>query len=655
MDWKAYKQAAALPFEVLDCQVAVEKTVEGSRGDHRIDVWIQAQQYGVKTCCIIDCRHWDTPVTKAEVMALKQVMKDVKGDRALMLSNAGFDSGATKAARSTSITLTTLEAIQETAELELTRTTLISLENRITKLKQSLERLSESVQVASGIWQSLPKPGVDAGWVAKTTEALEAIKFGFAKARLQQPPYFVQKDETSGQPLLVATIEEFVTQAVVLIEVAESKLKKQHRQVTRARMDAPPVEVATTESTDVEGEQPTEGDAKPKRSLHAAFFRRKTSTPPVNFDKGDVAGRSRGDRSDRDGSRQSGRGGQQDRAPRGRSAQDRSFKGRKEQGNAFRPGPSEPGPARARSSSVPRFQNKREKSSFNPSPSYSPKPASGEKPKLNGESSPRSDIAPTRSYDSAPKARPSSSPAPRLKTGGSERRAPGRDSFNKPQRDNREPRFTPRESAGEPTMEGRWWDQPESREPSGSRPQQRSGRSSGSSAPRPRLSGGKPRRGGGKLGAPKLGGQKFAGQSYGAKSYGAKSYSAKPYGAKTFTPKPGGGANKKFIPKPALRGGSAGSTETYSTGERYRQAKRFGERPSGGKFSDRKFGDRKFSGERKFAGGRSSRPSFKGGGFQGGKFGGRKPGTGGGSPASKPVLRRQADSQPVSQPQGERE
>ncbi len=646
MDWKAYKQAAALPFEVLDCQVEVEKTVEGNRGDHRIDVWICAQQYGVKTRCIIDCRHWDTPVTKADVFALKQVMKDVKGDRALMLSNSGFDSGATKAARSTSITLTTLEAIQETAELELTRTTLISLENRITKLKQSLERLSESTQVAPGLWQSVPKPGVDADWVAKTTDALEAIKFGFAKARLQQPPYFVQKDETSGQPILVQTIEEFVTQAVVLIEAAESKLKQQHRQVTQARLDAPVVEtVAAVEATDAEGATAEAGDAKPKRSLHAAFFRRKISTPPVDFSKkGQASDGGRHERPGRDGrdgrSGRDGRGGRDQRGGRDggerkfarggkpeRGAKGSAFKGRKDSGSSFRPGPNEMGPLRARANGS-RFEAKRQDApSFNYSPTPSPRTASGEKPKLAGGQS---------------RDRSSSNASPRLRTGSDQRR--GRDSF-KPQqrdsRDNRESRFTPSESS-ESSMEGRWWDQPEPRHSPSPRPQQRYGRSDsrgGSRTPQPRSSHGKPRLGGKKFGAPKFGGNKFGGNKFGGQKFGGKKFGGQSSGG------------KRFIPKPALRDSDAGSTSSapsYSGGERYRKARRFDERPSGGKFSDRKFG-----GERKFTGGRSGRSSFKGGGFQGGKFGGgRKPAIGSGA---KPVLRKQSNAQPTSQPQGDGE
>jgi len=596
VDWKAYKQAAALPFEVLDCQVEVEKTVEGNRGDHRIDVWIQAEKYGVRTRWIIDCRHWDTPVTKADVVALRQVMKDVKGDRALMLSNSGFDSGATKAARSTSITLTTLEAIQETAELELTRTTLISLENRIIKLKQSLERLSESVQVAPGLWQSRPKPGVDADWVAKTTEQLEAIKFGFAKARLQQPPYFVQKDETSGQPLLVQTIEEFVSQAALLIETAESKLKQQHRQITQARLEAPAVEPAIAEAAGSEEAQSSE-EAKPKRSLHAAFFRRKVSTPPVNFaGKEDASGGSRRERPGREGSdRKPSRSGKPGRASAGRDSRKSTFKGRKDSDRSFRPGPNEMGPLRAKAGRS-RFEGQRDAPEFNYSPTPSPRPASGEKPKLAED-------------------RFSASAAPGSKSRMEQRQ--GRDS--KPQQDRHEPQFKPAEST-EPSMEGRWWDEPEPRRSSSPGPQQRSG--GGGRSPRPRPSHG---------GKPRLGGKKFAG---------------------------GSSSSKKFVPRPALRTGNSGDGDSrpdvvYAGGERHRQARRFGGRPSGGKFGDRKFGGQKFSGQKfgrpKFSGGRSSRMGLQSDGFRSGKFGNRKAVVGNRSAVAKPQLRRQSVAEPARQ------
>jgi hypothetical protein len=41
MQWKQYQEQTADLFRSLECSVEVEKTVEGARGVHKIDVWVQ--------------------------------------------------------------------------------------------------------------------------------------------------------------------------------------------------------------------------------------------------------------------------------------------------------------------------------------------------------------------------------------------------------------------------------------------------------------------------------------------------------------------------------------------------------------------------------------------------------------------------------------
>ena len=44
--WQKYKQATAAVFKELGCRAEVEKTITGTRGGHKIDVYVTFSQFG---------------------------------------------------------------------------------------------------------------------------------------------------------------------------------------------------------------------------------------------------------------------------------------------------------------------------------------------------------------------------------------------------------------------------------------------------------------------------------------------------------------------------------------------------------------------------------------------------------------------------------
>jgi len=57
-------------------------------------------------------------VTKLHVLALREIVADVGADRGILLSEAGFQSGAIEAAKLTNVHVTSLARLRDTATAE---------------------------------------------------------------------------------------------------------------------------------------------------------------------------------------------------------------------------------------------------------------------------------------------------------------------------------------------------------------------------------------------------------------------------------------------------------------------------------------------------------------------------------------------------------
>ena len=62
---------------------------------------------------MLECKYWNSRVTKEKVMALKSIVDDCGADRGLIVSKMGFQSGAIRASTKTNITLTSIEELRE--------------------------------------------------------------------------------------------------------------------------------------------------------------------------------------------------------------------------------------------------------------------------------------------------------------------------------------------------------------------------------------------------------------------------------------------------------------------------------------------------------------------------------------------------------------
>ncbi len=228
MYWKRYQEETASFFRSLGCDVEVDATVKGARAKHKVDVLVRFRRFGLETKWVVECKLWQTSVPKEKVLALKSTIEDVGADRGILVSSAGFQSGAVRAATSTNISLTSLDELKETAEEELVSSVLHTLETRVIELKYALSDLYSIEQTTSHFWISMPLIGVDSGAVYRAIGALSFLEFGFDRARLRKPPYPIKFGEPGQGQFLAMTLEEFVEGAAQVICEAQTTLNSQH-------------------------------------------------------------------------------------------------------------------------------------------------------------------------------------------------------------------------------------------------------------------------------------------------------------------------------------------------------------------------------------------------------------------------------------------
>ncbi|UCS93953.1 restriction endonuclease [Echinicola marina] len=113
MNWKEYQNQVASIFNSIGASTTIEKKVEGVRGIHEVDVFVELEKFGIKMIWICECKYWNSAVPKEKVLALYEISKDVGADKAFLFSESGFQSGAVRAVNNTNIVLASTDEINE--------------------------------------------------------------------------------------------------------------------------------------------------------------------------------------------------------------------------------------------------------------------------------------------------------------------------------------------------------------------------------------------------------------------------------------------------------------------------------------------------------------------------------------------------------------
>ena len=115
-DWRSLQQRVARILNECGLEVEVEKNVDTVRGSVNIDVHAVDRTHRPVTLYLCECKHWRTAVPKTIVHAFRTVIADYGANWGLIISSAGFQSGAFEAAHNSNVRLVTWAEFQDLFE-----------------------------------------------------------------------------------------------------------------------------------------------------------------------------------------------------------------------------------------------------------------------------------------------------------------------------------------------------------------------------------------------------------------------------------------------------------------------------------------------------------------------------------------------------------
>lgn len=111
--WREYQLKAANFFKGLGFTANVEHQIEGARGIHKLDVFVEGDISGIPFKWVVECKDWKSNIPKEKVLALSSIILDIGAEKGFLLSETGFQSGAIRVAEKTNITLSSLADLKE--------------------------------------------------------------------------------------------------------------------------------------------------------------------------------------------------------------------------------------------------------------------------------------------------------------------------------------------------------------------------------------------------------------------------------------------------------------------------------------------------------------------------------------------------------------
>jgi hypothetical protein len=150
-DWQNYQNEVASFFRSLGLIAETDLTLQGVRTTHDVDVVVRSQHVGFTITWIVECKHWKSRVTKLHVLALREIVADLGADRGILLSEAGFQSGAVEAANLTNVHVNSLATLQTQAETEVIAMRLRELFDQVENCRQRYWDIPKSVRIEFGL------------------------------------------------------------------------------------------------------------------------------------------------------------------------------------------------------------------------------------------------------------------------------------------------------------------------------------------------------------------------------------------------------------------------------------------------------------------------------------------------------------------------
>lgn len=112
--WEELELMVAQAFDEMGYDSQRGYKLETVRGSVNIDVYAVNRSMPIPTVILCECKHWNKPVEQSIVHAFRAVCGDAGAHFGLIISKAGFQSGAKETATATNIHLMNFIDFQET-------------------------------------------------------------------------------------------------------------------------------------------------------------------------------------------------------------------------------------------------------------------------------------------------------------------------------------------------------------------------------------------------------------------------------------------------------------------------------------------------------------------------------------------------------------
>lgn len=177
MDWKEYQEKTADFFRSLGLHAETDVTIKGARTTHDIDVLVKSKHAGFEITWIVECKLWQTKVTKLHVLSLREIVNETGADRGILLAENGFQSGAIEAAALTNVHLTSLKDVMGTASHDILSLRLREIYDRAVACKEIYWNIPKSTRMDYGLRPEVGDIGYSGEHVIKILEDLTSKGF----------------------------------------------------------------------------------------------------------------------------------------------------------------------------------------------------------------------------------------------------------------------------------------------------------------------------------------------------------------------------------------------------------------------------------------------------------------------------------------------
>ncbi|MFL6674982.1 MAG: restriction endonuclease [Massilia sp.] len=220
--WKEYQEETAEFFRSLGLDAQTDVRIKGVRTEHAVDVLVKSTHAGFEVTWVVECKLWNSRVTKNHVLALREIVSDTGADRGILMAENGFQRGAAEAAKLTNVHLTSLADTHREAKDEILGMRLSDLHDRVEAARERYWSIPKSVRIAHGVRPDVSEVGFSGDLVIKLAEDL--LRKGFRGSYPFEPDY-MWRSALTGFPETVSNAEQLCDLLDSMIGELERRLQ----------------------------------------------------------------------------------------------------------------------------------------------------------------------------------------------------------------------------------------------------------------------------------------------------------------------------------------------------------------------------------------------------------------------------------------------